>query len=404
VRARLEKLRLFVTDNQPLAWSPDGRALYFSAGADSTQDIWSLTVDPASLRVIGGPTRLTTGPEMDLVPVVSRSRGTLAFGHISRSIRVTLLDLDAGGRRLTGRRVAVTPSDVDALLPALSMDGQKLAFVVENPGGHTTELHEITLGSRARRTLRVADNRRGETLFGPRWSRDGTRIAYSFREFDPPPLRSSIRVLDLRSGEESLVTSHITTHIADNPWDWSSDGRSILGGGTRYLAERFALVRLPLSAAPSAERAAQVLVSSRDATMWQAQESPDGRWICYNGLPAGNTDSAIYVIPATGGAPTALTETTGWYDKPRWSGDGRLIYFLALHDGLFNVWGMPFDSMRGRAAGPAFQITHYLGPEEVIAGANELGEVELGVAGRELAVSTKRLSGAIWATDSLSRP
>ncbi len=74
-------------------------------------------------------------------------------------------------------------------------------------------------------------------------------------------------------------------------------------------------MRLPLSAAPSAERAAQVLISSTGATMWQAQESPDGRWICYNGLPTGNTDSAIYVIPATGGAPTALTETTGWYDK-----------------------------------------------------------------------------------------
>ena len=394
VRARLENLGLVVADNQPLAWSRDGRVLYFSAAANSTQDIWSLTVDPTSLRVTDGPTRLTTGPEMDLVPVVSRLRGMLAFGHVSRSLRVTSFELDAAGRRLTGHGEDVTPSDVDAQLPALSTDGKRLVFQVENPGGHTTELQEITLASKARRTLRVADAQRGETLFGPRWSRDGSRIAYSFREFDPPPLRSSIRVLDLRSGEESLVTSHATTHVADNPWDWSVDGRSVLGGGTRYVAEKFALVRLPLSAAPSAERAAQVLISSRDDTMWQAQEAPDGRWICYNGLPPGNTSSALYVIPATGGTPTALTNTTGWYDYPRWSADGRVIYFLALHQGLFNVWGIPFDSARGRAAEPAFQITHY--PEEMIAGVNDVGEIELSVAERRMVVSTQRLSGGIW--------
>jgi len=49
--------------------------------------------------------------------------------------------------KFTGRHDEVTPPDADTWLAALSADGEKLAIVVKNAGGNTTELQEITLGS-----------------------------------------------------------------------------------------------------------------------------------------------------------------------------------------------------------------------------------------------------------------
>lgn len=55
--------------------------------------------------------------------------------------------------------------------------------------------------------------------------------------------------------------------------------------------------------------------------------SPDGQWIAYSGIYAGNTD--VYVIPAAGGQPRRLT----WHPSPDevdgWSPDGERILFAS---------------------------------------------------------------------------
>jgi hypothetical protein len=155
------------------------------------------------------------------------------------------------------------------------------------------------------------------------------------------------------------------------------------------------LVRLPLSAAPAAERLAHVLVSTTDHGLWQSQESPDGRWVIYNETTDAGGRSRIYVVPASGGVPRRLVEGESFQDKPRWSSDGRHVYYLERRQGQFNIWGVAFDLATGARHGPAFQLTQY-GPadDEVVAGLSD--GVELSVAGQRLAVSTKRVSGSIW--------
>jgi hypothetical protein len=41
-------------------WSPSGRYLYFEGVSQGVRDIWRITVEPNSLRWVGGPDRLTT--------------------------------------------------------------------------------------------------------------------------------------------------------------------------------------------------------------------------------------------------------------------------------------------------------------------------------------------------------
>jgi dipeptidyl aminopeptidase/acylaminoacyl peptidase len=131
--------------------------------------------------------------------------------------------------------------------------------------------------------------------------------------------------------------------------------------------------------------------------------SPDGRSIAYTSNRSGKLRH-LEAADWTGGEPSLVMDTTGWDDKPRWSDDGRLLYFLSARSGTFNVWAIPFDPERGRPIGPPFQITRFSEPDASIAGLDELGSAELGVAGRRLAVPLQHLTGAVWMLQDASGP
>jgi Tol biopolymer transport system component len=228
------------------------------------------------------------------------------------------------------------------------------------------------------------------------WSPDGRRLLYGYRFGPQGDRRSSIRLLDLATLQESNVTSNAPYTAADNPWGWSRDGASVLANGSRYVAGRFALVRLPLAAAPKAETRAAVLVTSADRGLWNASESPDGRWVCYNATDVKEMrGSALYVLPATSGEPRLLTSTGEWDDYPRWSGDGRFVYFVSRRGGRFGLWGIGFDTDRGVAEGAAFEIAPFTIAQGNI-DLDDLGWSSLSVAGSRVAMPLQYRTGGIW--------
>ncbi|MDQ5987195.1 MAG: Dipeptidyl-peptidase 5 [Syntrophus sp. SKADARSKE-3] len=75
------------------------------------------------------------------------------------------------------------------------------------------------------------------------------------------------------------------------------------------------------------------------------QAAPDGRRIAFSvGTPdmAGNRfQRAIYLGDLTGGVPKAVTSNDVQADNPRWSPDGRFLYYLAeAASGIRQVWRM----------------------------------------------------------------
>jgi len=112
--------------------------------------------------------------------------------------------------------------------------------------------------------------------------------------------------------------------------------------------------------------------------------------------------STIYVTPATGGGPwTQITEGKHWDDKPRWSPDGRIIYYVSERKGFFNVWGIHFDPAKGKPKGEPFQVTTFNNPRLMVA--DVLPTVGLSLTEDKLIVTVAQVSGSIWVLDNVDR-
>jgi Tol biopolymer transport system component/DNA-binding winged helix-turn-helix (wHTH) protein len=391
VDARVASLVLVIADREPLAWSADGRTLYFVARINNLKSLWQITVD-ASLTMVDGPRRVTTTGELHGRPVAMPGGG-VAFASSTSGRRVWLFRLDASGRALAEAPTPATPPEWNTSQPALSPDGSQMVIHAVPIGGSQEELSLLRLDGGDPRRVRTLSG--DERVFLTHWSPDGGRLLYGYRFGPMGSRRSSIRLLDLATLQESNVTSDAPFTSADNPSGWSHDGTSVLANGSRYVSDGVAIVRVRLAAAPKAEAKAAVLVTSADRGLWNASESPDGRWVCYNAtdLREGR-DSALYVVPAGGGEPRSLT-TGEWDDYPRWSADGRFVYFVSRRGARFGLWGIRFDTARGVSDGAAFEITPFTTAQGGI-DTDDLGWSSLSVAGSRVAVPLQYLTGGIW--------
>jgi dipeptidyl aminopeptidase/acylaminoacyl peptidase len=108
------------------------------------------------------------------------------------------------------------------------------------------------------------------------------------------------------------------------------------------------------------------------------QASPDGRYVAYvqsetdldaNKLP---TDIWLVDLEAKDAAPRHLTRNAANDTSPRWSPDGKSLYFLSTRSGSSQVWRLQM------AGGEATQVTDY--PRDV-------GTLKVAPAGSRIAIT-----------------
>jgi Tol biopolymer transport system component/DNA-binding winged helix-turn-helix (wHTH) protein len=377
--------------NYSFSWSPSGDAIYFERGYRGARNIWKMTVDPKSLRATGID-RLTTGPGPDTRVAVSTDGKRLAFTAKSQRIRTWLFPFDATAGHIGGSGEAITSPGTMSVDPKLSRDGSKVAYIVPHGEGNGTAYgdvrNEVWVKSLVdgREAPVIAD---GYSRWSHQWSPDGMQLAYQRRN-----RRTNEKQLVVWSseshGEEPLTTLGSTLDAAD----WSLDGKWLLS-----LHEGIWLV--PVAAAPHAETAAQKVVSPDPAyELYQPQLSPDGRWIVFEVVPnSPNPESALYVVPTSGGPWARITDGKHWDDKPRWSPDGRTIYFVSGLGGFFNVWGIHFDPAGGKTVGRSFQVSKFGRPRLMVP--RWIPPVGLSLTEEKLVLTMAEESGSIWVLDNV---
>jgi dipeptidyl aminopeptidase/acylaminoacyl peptidase len=184
----------------------------------------------------------------------------------------------------------------------------------------------------------------------PRWSPDGTRIAFVSDRSG----QGQLHIVWVATGREAQVTRHGAA--PGNP-EWSPDGRT-LAFTALVPGERPGLARLP-SPPPGADWADPARVLDRLVHRF------DG----VGELPPGFAH--IFTVPADGGPARQVSSGDfhhgyigPWSGQPVWSPDGRSILISANRRPDFemeprdtDVWEFPLDG------GPARQLTRRHGPD-----------------------------------------
>jgi len=376
------------------AWSPSGKALYFESGYRGAINIWKMTIEPETLRATAVE-RLTTGPGPDGSLAVSSDGRRLAFTAKSQQIRNWLFPFDANKGRITDKGQPITAAGRNAFMPNLSRDGKRVAFSVLYAGAW--EVWEKSLVDGREAPIIADKHSRAAGL----WSPDGQQLVY-IRDKSIVSTPQQLMIWSSQTHSEEPLTTMLD-ETRWSPYDWSADGAWLLVSQNTGTISRTEVWLLPVAAAPHAESAARKIISDPQYDLWQSHFSPNGRWIVFEAVANSPTiaESALYVVPAAGGVWTRITDGKHWDDKPRWSPDGKTIYFVSERGGFFNVWGIHFDPAEGKPVGEPFRVSTFGGYGLTIP--RWIPAVDLSLNQEKLVLTMEEVSGGIWVLDNVDR-
>jgi Tol biopolymer transport system component/DNA-binding winged helix-turn-helix (wHTH) protein len=380
-------------------WMPSANGLIFEGESQGVRNLWKVKVDPSTLRWIDGLERLTTGAGKDTDITVSSDARKLAFSIRNERSRLWTQPFDPVSGRTTGPSQPLTVAGMDALQPGLSPDGKLLVFRKRH--ADKEELWAKSLADGRETLLTGADDFR---RVNPILSNDGTRLIYMRSgpaqvETDPQVSRT-LALRTLSGGDEQIVTSPMQGRISLT--DWTPDGKWILMSSDLQTPGRVALCLFPLEAAPRAETHMRMIASHSEYNLWQGRFSPDGRWISFNAFNATDPSvSTVYVISASGGEWIKLTEGRYWDDKPRWSPDGKAIYYVSNRTGFFNVWKVRFDPASGKPLDQPTRVTDFESTTQMII--PNIVQLEMALTSDRIILPMMETSGGIWVLENIER-
>jgi Tol biopolymer transport system component/DNA-binding winged helix-turn-helix (wHTH) protein len=213
----------------------------------------------------------------------------------------------------------------DAESPAVSPDGQFLAYVTGRPGDSKTIVQDLVSG----RTLEVF---RSQQVSDVEWSPDGSSILVS--------TESGVKIVP-RLGGPPRVLPLTATRMS-----WSPDGSEIAGvaPGAKWL-----------SLVNAATGKVRWFVLHYSITFpHDVDWSPAGDWILFVALDGGNREN-LWIVKADGSGQRKLLEEESEGLSARWAPTGDGIYYVKGTP-TQDLWKLPVDRESGQPTGPSVQL------------------------------------------------
>jgi eukaryotic-like serine/threonine-protein kinase len=293
-------------------WSPDGNYYYFltsaffSGGGGLSQGIWVMPERRFLFRGDSEPVRLTTGPLRFGAPTPSTD-GKSLFA-VGDDLRVELFSYDPHAQRFDSYLGGLSAGPV-----AFSPDGKWVAYV---------SYPEMTLWkSRTDLSEKMQLTFPPVRVYGPRWSPDGSQIAFGDVQFHRP---LKIYLISPSGGDSPKQVSPSNVDDADEDPTWTPDGKSIVfaragaGGEGKRAIYRVDLGNGNLTMIPGSDE------------LGSPRLSPDGQHI------AALTKDAkkLMLFDQSSWSTLAVGDHFGYNE---WSPDGKYVYALESGGGVFAI-------------------------------------------------------------------
>ena len=375
-------------------WSASGRHVVLVCESETTRNVWSIETTQATLALNGPVQRLTAGGEFDHRVALSRN-GLAAFSNQTAVTRIWQYRIDDDTGRVIGNGTPVTPGDFSVGSSAVSRDGRTLTYAGTLVGGRQQQVWKTSLES-VRPELQIADARPRRWL---RVSPDGS-VCYTRRDEDG---HFRIAYVGQRDRAEHVLAESAQLIL---PFDWMPGGDGILGSAGLDEKRPFAVVAWPMRAAPHAERSVRLVLSDTHMNLWNARYSPNGRWICLNANTGDLGGVSVIGVASAQGATDRpwlhVTSDVDWSDKPRWSSNGSILFYVTGYRRMApNVWAIPIAPATGRPVGEPRRVTAFDNPARGVPQDIDISTIDVG-QGR-LIVPVTELSGGIWMLDNADR-
>jgi dipeptidyl aminopeptidase/acylaminoacyl peptidase len=221
----------------------------------------------------------------------------------------------------------------------------------------------------------------GRRIFSPIIDDSGQNVVFEARENEIPS------VFRARRGEPPM---RLCTGCS-RPTGWFDGNRAVLY--REGMPSQIKLANLETGDT-------HTVLKERGVSLNEASWSPESQYLLFTVSKEGESKQvfAVHFSQATGAASgkwIPITSASAWSDKPRWSGDGKYIFYLSKRDGFSCIWGQHFDPRTGKTEGPPFAVKHYHRPGNSV-GVITAQAFNLAVAGDAIYLNVGEQTSSVW--------
>jgi len=344
-------------------WTPDGQALYYASNRNGRLSLWRVAIDERSGKVLGEAEPLQASSFYSMTMSFSADGKRLVYGSRIAHTNIKRAPFDAARGDVAGDSSWMTQNTKRATNQDISPDGQWLTYyiygdpqfdILTSKVGEVDKSHQVTNDKYMDRAPRWSHDGRRIAFFSnvtgkfeiwtvnpdgsdrrqmtfsrddqpgyldPAWSRDGTRMLFSYRG----GTGSFIMDLSRPYQEQELFRfpsppEPEKTFIA---YSWSPDSRQIAGTLFSKEKEMPGIVIYDLTS-----RQYKRISDKGTGPSWM----PDNRRLFYG------HNSKIYLIDSQTKAVRELRLSPGeLVDNPVLSADGRYLYY-SVEDNEESIW------------------------------------------------------------------